>query len=359
MPDDLTDDLDLTHLRLERPRDGVAVLTLDPKLQSAMEDLFARYDVPHGALVAIEPSSGRVLAFVSYNAGTPHRDGITRGPDVALDASPPTASVFKLITASALVSEGVEPTRRVCYGGGERELTAADLRDSRRRDRACATLRDAIGFSINAIMAKLADRHLTRATLRRFAWAFGFGQAPPFDVPTHVSKSDIPQSRLERARAAAGFWHDYMSPLHGALIAATFANHGRMPRAQIVERIEDRDGRTLYQRRGRMHRAVISASIARTVGQMMTRTCSRGTARGAFYDSAGRPFLPGIEAAGKTGTLTGTDPYRGYNWWVGFAPADDPKIAVAALVVNHPKWRIKASYVAREALRTYLLGTHD
>jgi cell division protein FtsI/penicillin-binding protein 2 len=88
---------------------------------------------------------------------------------------------------------------------------------------------------------------------------------------------------------------------------------------------------------------------------MMERTVTDGTARRSFHDARGNAFLPGIRVAGKTGTLSGSDPYRGYTWWVGFAPADRPTIAVAALVVNTPRWRIKASYLARETLRYYLV----
>jgi cell division protein FtsI/penicillin-binding protein 2 len=88
---------------------------------------------------------------------------------------------------------------------------------------------------------------------------------------------------------------------------------------------------------------------------MMTKTVTKGTAKKAFYDPKGRSFLPGISVAGKTGTLSRHNPHRTYNWWVGYAPVDDPKIAVAALVVNEPQGRIKASYVAREALRNYLV----
>ncbi|MFN7697770.1 MAG: penicillin-binding transpeptidase domain-containing protein [Deltaproteobacteria bacterium] len=82
---------------------------------------------------------------------------------------------------------------------------------------------------------------------------------------------------------------------------------------------------------------------------------SRGTARRAFHDERGRPFLPGIAVAGKTGTLSEERPYRGYTWWVGFAPADHPRIAIATLVVNTPEWRIKASHAAVEALRHHLV----
>ena len=88
---------------------------------------------------------------------------------------------------------------------------------------------------------------------------------------------------------------------------------------------------------------------------MMTETVARGTARSAFHDPKGQPFLPGITVAGKTGSLSSDSPYRAYSWFIGFAPEDKPRIALAALVVNTPKWRIKSSFLAREALRSYLM----
>jgi penicillin-binding protein A len=86
------------------------------------------------------------------------------------------------------------------------------------------------------------------------------------------------------------------------------------------------------------------------------RTVKDGTSRTAFLDGRGRSQLPGIQVAGKTGSLSASDPYRAYSWWVGFAPAEQPRIALAALIVNGPVWRIKSSFVAREILREYLLG---
>ena len=331
-------------------RDGTrAVLTVDHDLQSHIRTLFRRYDVPAGGLVAIDPKTGHVLAFVGYEAGKGD------SPRVATDPGPPAASVFKIITASALVDAGVKSSASVCYGGGMRGLVAADLVDSPTRDRWCATMADALGYSINAVFAKLADRHIDQARMSQYVSAFGFGQRLPFDLPTSPSPVDVPDSRLERARMAAGFWHSQLSPLHGALVAATIANDGQMPYAAIVDRIESRSGDTLYQTTPRNFRQVLPRQTARLTGQMMTRTVTKGTAKKAFWDSKGRPFLPGIEVAGKTGTLSRYEPHRTYNWWVGYAPVDDPQIAVAALVVNEPKWRIKASYVAKEALRNYLM----
>ena len=332
------------------PDGSTAILTLDPGLQGEMEGVFSRYEVPYGALVAIEPSTGRVLAYVSHSSAD------ADAGDLARDASAPAASVFKVITGAALLDAGVGPATRVCYHGGGSRLLLDNIVDDPRRDTLCATLTEAMGGSINAVFGKLADRHLDAARLSRYASAFGFGEALPFDVPTTPSPVDVPEGdRLELARTAAGFWHSHLSPLHGALIAATIANDGAMPRASMVESLIDAEGRVVHEHRPSIHRQVVGRLTARALNRMMRRTVSHGTARRAFHDDRGNPFLPGIAVAGKTGTLSAERPYRGYTWWVGFAPADDPQIAVAALVINRPEWRIKASFVAREALRHWLV----
>ncbi|MDD9967165.1 MAG: penicillin-binding transpeptidase domain-containing protein [Myxococcales bacterium] len=326
-----------------------AELTLDPALQRYLQKLFQRYDVPYGAVVALEPSSGRVRAYVSHSAANPMAGDLVRDP------TPPAASVFKIVTGAALLDSGVGASARVCYNGGFRRLDAVDLRDNPGRDRSCATLSKAMGASINTVFAKLADRHLDPSTLARYADAFGFGQALPFDVATRPSPVEVPSDRLEFARTAAGFWHVHMSPLHAALISATVANQGVMPRAALVDRVLDADGKPLRALQPEAFRPVIPASTARKLTAMMERTVSEGTAHKAFFDNRDRPFLPGIRVAGKTGSLSANRPYRAYSWWVGFAPADNPQLAVAALVVNTPRWRIKGSYVAREALRYHLV----
>lgn len=326
-----------------------AELTLDAGLQSRLAKFFAQYKVPYAAAVAIDPATGRVLAYVSHSSADAHAG------DLARDASAPAASVFKLVTASALVDSGVAPATRVCYGGGSHRLSAQDLVDDPRRDRSCTTLEEALGHSTNAVFAKLADRRLDAPTLGRYAEAFGFGHALPFDAPMQPSPREVPADRLERARTAAGFWHMKMSPLHGALLAATFARGGTMPVPAMVERVLDRKGRVEYQREARVFREVIPRTTARAVGRMMQVTVREGTSRRAFHDGAGRSRVPGFDVAGKTGTLSSERPYRAYSWWVGFAPAEHPTIAFATLVVNQPLWHIKANQVAVEALRYWLI----
>ncbi len=341
--------------RLVSPLDagGHAELTLDPGLQQRVEKILADAAVPYGALVALDPQTGKVLAYASHSTANPEAG------DLARDATPPAASVFKVITASALIDAGIAADERVCYAGGFSRLLASDLVDDVRRDRACATLSQALGGSINSVFAKLADKHLDAATLRRYARAFGFGQTLAFDLAMGPSAVEIPDQRLEFARAAAGFWHTHMSPLHAALIAATIANAGVMPKPAIVERALDANGKLVQSFRAENLGTVVTKATAQSVGAMMLRTVSSGTAHGAFFDERGRAFLPDIAVAGKTGSLSAESPYRAYSWWVGFAPADKPTIALAALIVNTPKWRIKSSFLAREALREYLVAAPE
>lgn len=347
--DPLQHHVDGEKLVSDLPNGNHVELTLNPGLQTFVEDVFEQYRVPFGALVAMDPHTGRVLAYVSHSSANPNAG------DLVLDPTPPTASVFKVITGSALIDDGQTPNTRVCYGGGEHRLSLADITDSPAH-RNCATLAQAMGGSINAIFAKLADQNLEPATLERYAAAYGFGQTLPFDVPTRPSPAEVPTERLEFARTAAGFWHMHMSPLHAALIGATIANDGTMPRAFMVDRVVDSNRGILGVAAAPSNfRSVIPAATARAVNQMMRMTVTDGTSRRTFHDPHGVPFLPGIEIAGKTGTLSAENPYRGYTWWVGFAPADHPTIALAALVVNTPNWRIKANFVAREALRYYLV----
>ena len=165
------------------------------------------------------------------------------------------------------------------------------------------------------------------------------------------SPLQMPEDPFEFATTAAGFHQGVrLTPLHGALLAATVANDGNMAAAHLVEAI---DGVPVP---GVAPRHVLDPAVARDLGLMMERTVVDGTARTAFRDRRG-PVLPGVRIAGKTGSLFERDPFRDASWFVGYAPADAPKIAVSAVIVNEEIWHIRAPYVAREALRSYLLGT--
>lgn len=343
---------------------GRAELTLEPELQESAEEVLRTYRIPFGAAAVVSVADGRVLAL----AGRSERDPSLGPAELALRPWAPAASVFKVVTAAALVEGGASASTRVCYHGGVSAVLADNLVDLPKLDRRCDTLAWGVGKSQNAIIAKLASRRLTPDALARTAAAFGFNAPLDFDAPTEPSTVDVPTDELEFARTAAGFYHSSLSVLHGALVAAAVANRGQMPAPKLVARAVDAHGRPLPLPR-RHARRVLAPEVAAEVGRMMTLTTRTGTAKGAFRDRRGRPLLP-VEVAGKTGTLSfrgGTgDPalpvvtseqdggYLGYSWFVGYAPADRPRIAFAVLIGNQAAWRIKATFLARRLVAEQL-----
>lgn len=329
-----------------------AELTLDARLQDATEEVFQSFHLPYAAAVVLSIPDGRVLALAAHSSVSPEL-GVA---ELALHPWAPAASVFKVVSATALIAEGgLSATTRTCYHGGVSAILPDNLVDIPRLDRTCSTLAYGIGKSQNAIIAKLATNHLTPGKLERMAHAFGFGESIPFDAPVQSSEVEIPaDDRLEFARSAAGFWHSTLSPLHGALVAAAVANHGEMPSPRLIERAFSTEGQPLALPRPRA-RVVMAPAVAQEVGQMMELTTRMGTAKHAFHDRRGRALLP-VSVAGKTGTLSAqTDKgYLGYSWFVGFAPADHPRIAFAVVLGNKATWRIKASYVGRRIVEEYL-----
>ena len=168
-----------------------------------------------------------------------------------------------------------------------------------------------------------------------------------------MSKADIPGDRLELARASAGFWHTHISPLHAALIMQSLAQKGAMLRPYIVDQVESNEGEILHKAKTQYLAHTVSEGTAKILLEAMKTTVKRGTARKSFKDGRGVPYVPGVEVTGKTGTLNGSKPYRAYTWFVGAAPADKPEVVVAALIINSPKWRIKASQAAAMVFQKY------
>ena len=366
LPEDVLASLDLARaepvegLLVQRLENGKEVVyTIDPALQAAAEKILADGDLLSGSLVLVESRSGRILAAASTGSALT-ADGKTPGEGeavpAAFSAEAPAASVFKVITSAALVENaGIGADEKVCYWGGSQKLKLANLDDDPKKDKSCATLGFALGKSINSVFAKLADRHLDRATLEASASGFGFGEALSMDYPVALQESamDIPEDRLEFARTAAGFWHVHLTPVHGAFIAQSIAQDGAMLRPLIVEEVRSVEGEVEWQSEPRWLRRVVSKDAAAVLTTMMINTTTKGTARKYFKDNKGIPYLPDIDIAGKTGTLTRAKPFRAYTWFVGFGPADDPEVAVAALAVNTPQWKVKATVLARDMLRKY------
>ena len=332
--------------------DGKKVeLTLVKELQDTLQEQLDSRKVPHGGVVAIEPSTGRVLAMVSASYARP---GIK---NYALRAVAPSASVFKLITAAALLEmSAFDVNTRICYSGGSSFLSESDVKGNPGYDKTCNTLEEALGHSINAVMARLAYQHLSKEKLETIALKFGFNREIPFEIPIDVSEAEFVDDDIERARTAAGFWHVNLSPFHGALLSAAIANNGIMMRPTIVQNITDPQGNNLYHFQPQPWLSSMSPAKANELSQLAENTTTQGPARKTF---TGRTDWPKeLRVSGKTGTLSNKVPYYLFTWFVGWAPIENPDIAVGALVTNTEKWWIKGTHVGARAILSYYRQKH-
>ena len=311
---------------VEPPSASSAPSTRNLALEAQLDAMLKNGQTPYGAVVIMEAATGRVVAIAEHS---------TRGSSEGLALRPmaPAASVFKVVTASALLEAGVPASERVCFHGGKTRMKPKDLKDSR-ADNRCVTLSDAIPQSANVAVAKLATSHLTPELLREHTRRWGFGDT--FGIKgMQPSFAHIPDEPFTFAEAAAGFGDVKISAMHGAVLASIVANDGLLV--------------TPTWARGQQGRATraIDARAARSLRRMMADTVATGTGRRAFHQ---KPAL-GQTAGGKTGSLTDYKTGLDTSWFVGFAPAEAPEFIVSAVVVNTSKWHIKAPWLAKESLR--------
>jgi cell division protein FtsI/penicillin-binding protein 2 len=359
----LAGQLDLSRRRLEGdhfvvplPDGREAILTLDPALQARAEALLAQSKAPRAGIVMMAPD-GRLLALAG-------REGGRADPMVAVWAWAPSASVFKVVTAAALIDAGVNPDSRVCYHGGIHSIERDNLSDGP-LDHTCQDLGYAIARSQNAIIAKMTLQHLDRARLAAMATRFGLGTRRRFALDAELGSIDLPRDddELELARSAAGFWHTRLSPLGGAVLAATVGTRGLGVTPQIVAGVRDADG-DVTPIPVRAPARQLSARTAGTVAHLMASTTEMGTAYKAFHGPGGARRLGTIITAGKTGSLSDRGPAPGtnlplaYSWFVGFAPVDEPQVVVAVLLGNSSSWRFKAHTLARVMLEGFFRPGH-
>lgn len=335
---------------VDLPDGEVAVLTLDASVQQHLERVLSRYEEPGEAIVVLDPYTGRVLAMADDGADE------ELGARLARRAPVWAASTFKVITGAALLETGaVQPRTETCYTGGSSGFGVNDLEPEGREAGACVSFTTAMARSANLVFGRQADAHLTVNGLQEVADRFGFNATIPFESPMEPSVATIPEGRLEFARAAAGFRHTTMTPLHGAMVQGAIANEGIMMVPTIVDRIESPDGEARYTHRPTEWRRVASVDVAEALWETQQETCTTGTARSDFANRDGWPRS--VRVWGKTGTLSNRDtpgvepdPLYVYRWFTGIAEYDERTIAVSGLTVTTALWWIKGTYLASEAV---------
>lgn len=310
--------------------------SLDETLTEAVFEVLRRGRVAQGHAIVSDPRSGRLLAYVSTDPeGFP--------PDRAY----PAASIVKILTAAALLEE-VEPVEdpSCVYRGNPYRLNRRRLeRPASGRE---ASLERALATSNNQCFSQWAVDVLGRdrlvETFARFGWL-----EPP--APGHeAGRVEPTETKLALGRLGSGLDGLRVTPLHVAQLASVLT-HGHRIEPWWIDRVVDAQGRSLALPPRAPAQAALPPERAEMLRSMMVATTTRGTARSAFRDRRGRPRLGAIEVAGKTGNLTGEDPYGRYEWFLGLAPAEDPTIAVVVLQLQSNLWWARSSELASDILR--------
>jgi cell division protein FtsI/penicillin-binding protein 2 len=324
-------------------KSGWVELTMSANLQRAAERLLARAAPKLGGIVVADVRTGEVLVWAEH--APQERPGT-----VLLDTRAAAASVFKLVTAAALLESGsVAPADVVCHSGGRHGIERQHL-EAPKQGAFCGPFGDALGHSRNAVFAQLTTRHLARQDLIDIGARLGFNGAVPFEAHVMTGTLDVPYSDLDVARTAAGFRGNSLSVLGGAHLAMTIASGGQVTPLRITRAPDELEGQA------RLPVRALETRTAHRLTRMMEVTVHSGTSREAFTAPGGKSHLGGIRVAGKTGTLHPGDPRQTTSWFVGFAPSRRPEIVVSVLLQNGAVWRQKANQVARDLLRTYFAG---
>jgi membrane peptidoglycan carboxypeptidase len=310
--------------------------TLDAQLSHEIFRILKKGRVALGHVIVLDPETGRLMAYVSTDA--------ERFP---AERTYPAASLVKVVTTAAALHHAPEVAEESCrYVGNPYRLTRSRLDPPRRGH--SVSLRRALATSNNQCFAQLTVHRLGSSVLLDALERFGWLEAP---APVHsAGEVQAGEDPLDLGKLGCGLAGCRITPLHAAQLAAILAD-GKRVEPYWIARVRDGGGRSLRLPRRSPPRQVLTPELAEQLREMLVDTTLRGTARKAFRTRRGRPLLDPVRVAGKTGSLSGRDPDGRYEWFVGVAPADEPRLAVAVVLVQGKLWWLTPSQVAAEVLR--------
>ena len=254
-----------------------------------------------------------------------------------------------VITAAAALERNPDLAQLPCrYRGNPYKLSVASLDPPSRGH--TVSLRQALATSNNKCFAQLAVHAVGSTSLLESIRRFGWFESP---APAHAAgNADAVEDRLQLGRLGSGLAGARITPLHAAQLAAALVD-GELVAPRWIERVVDSRNRHLEIPVDSDPRRVLSWEVAQQLRGWLVATTSRGdgTAHDAFFDAGGHSVLGNVRVAGKTGSLRGRDPEGLYQWFIGVAPADAPRVAVATLLVQGDLFWKRSSGVAAEVLQ--------
>ena len=324
-------------------------LTLDKDLQMYAEKLLAG---KKGSIVAIEPSTGKLLAVVSkpdFNPDTILDDWQKLRTNKnspllnrAFEGLYPPGSIFKVVTTSALIRNNLDDLDINCIG--VTNVNGLMITDNKSTSHGKTDLKKGFSLSCNSFFIK-AGLEISGQKLKKEAdeWAFNEKLLNFYNYKASVFPE--PNGNKEIALEAFGQGKVLITPLHAALMAAAIANEGTMMKPMLVKSIEDEKGKVLKSFSVSKLKVVTTKEISSQLTSLMRRTVTSGTAQ--------RAEVSGIKAAGKTGSAE--NPFGdSHAWFIGFAPYNNPKIAIAVLIENGGTGGENSAPIAGKIMDMYL-----
>ena len=303
-----------------------------------------------GAVVAIEPRTGKVRVMVSIPEYDPNLIPSQIGqmgndPNQPLlnrttqELYPP-GSTFKVVTATAALDSGKLTPDTIIDASSPKEISGVPLENAGGESFGPISFTDALTNSVNTVFAQVGER-VGENTLVEYMRRFGFYADPQLDypgfqmVPSGIinGKGDYVDSGFDVGRVAIGQGglegEIRASPLQMALVAAAIGNRGRLMKPRLTDRILRKDGRIKERIEPDLQSQVVKPETADQLAQMMSRVVEEGTGTAAA--------LAGITVAGKTGTAeVGANREFTQPWFIAFAPVENPRVAVAVTVERQP-----------------------
>jgi peptidoglycan glycosyltransferase len=310
---------------------GNVFLTIDAGLQDLAMDLLGSR---RGAVVLLDTRTGAIRAMVSSPSYNPNRldeiwSGLLQNPSSPLlnratQGAYPPGSIFKVVTAAGALAVDPGLSTMIFSCPGFLEVEGYKLTDLAAHGE--VDLKKALAVSCNTTFARLGLIQKA-AGFQQAVRAFGLEQDPGLGIPVRVctmaSAGEMTQPEL--AGSAIGQGQMLVSPLHMALVAAAVANEGVIMKPYLVESVKDSAGFTVQRTVYHSWQKAFTPDIAGIIKEGMVGAVQYGTAQAAA--------LPGIQVAGKTGSAQNPQG-PAHAWFIGFAPAVQPGLAVAVVLEN-------------------------
>lgn len=325
-------------------------LTLDRSLQAyASEQLRGK----RGAIVVLRPDTGEVLAMVSKPDFDPSniqndwesliKDKKSPLLNRAAEGLYAPGSIFKLVVTSAILKNNLQDREIECTG--EVNIGGYIIKDNDNKVHGKIKLKDALKYSCNSYFIK-QGLQLGYSNMNNEATRFRLNKSIPTDMK--ISESVFPNKNDNKnvAQQSIGQGEVLMTPMHAALMAAAIANKGIMMQPYVVSSITDSEGNTIKDYNPKQLGQVMDEKTAVIIKDLMVEVVKSGTGTKAKVSK--------VLVAGKTGTAEVSGDQRSHAWFVGFAPADQPRVAIAVMIENGGGGGSAAAPIASKVLKKAL-----